>query len=50
LTARAETENPGVTTAVQNTGRLIRAENGLEVAFRLIEQRKTAFTLKNPIL
>jgi len=50
LAAFAETENPAIVATTQNTGRLIRAENGLEVAIRLIEQRKAAFTLKNPIL
>ena len=50
MTAFAETENPAVIAAAQAAGRLIRAENGLEVALGLIEQQKTAFTLKNPIL
>ncbi len=50
LTAFAETENPAVLLAAQATGSLIRAENGVEAAIRLIEQEKARFTLKNPIL
>ena len=50
MTAFAETEPPAVIAAAQNTGRLIRAENGLDVAIRLIEREKATFTLKNPNL
>jgi hypothetical protein len=50
LTALAEIENPAFIAAAQAAGRVIRAENGLKVAFGLIEQQKAAFTLKNPIL
>jgi hypothetical protein len=50
LTVLAETENPAVMAAAQAAGRLIRAENGLEVAMRLIEQAKTESSLKNRIL
>jgi hypothetical protein len=50
LTALAEIENPAFIAAAQAAVGLIRAENDLEVAIRLIEQQKAAFTLKNPIL
>jgi hypothetical protein len=46
LTALAETETPAFIAVAQNTGRLIRAEKGLELAIRLIEQQKNSFYLK----
>lgn len=50
LAALAEMENPGMTRAAQAAGELIRAENGVETAIRLIQQEKDRFILKNPNL
>lgn len=47
LTVFAETENQLPNLAAQKMGSLIRAENGLGLAIRLIEQQKATLTLKN---
>jgi hypothetical protein len=46
LTAIAEAENPVVVAVAQKVGCLIRAENGLKLAIRLIEQQKSHIYLK----
>jgi sterol 3beta-glucosyltransferase len=43
LAALAEAESPPIIAAAEATGRLIRAENGVEAAIRLIEQTKLTF-------
>jgi sterol 3beta-glucosyltransferase len=47
LTALAETGNPSVLAAAEAVGRLIRSENGVNAAIRLVEATKARFSLKN---
>ncbi|HEY3310845.1 MAG TPA: glycosyltransferase [Anaerolineales bacterium] len=40
-------DNPAILSAAQKIGRLIRQENGVETAIRLVERERASFTLKN---